>query len=59
MSTPASEVKSAIATEKATLESRVAALEASAKTWYEKHLPLLAAIGGAVIGGFATHIFKL
>lgn len=54
MSTPASEVKIAIAAEKATIESRVSALEVTAKTlaktFYEKHLPLFYALGGAAMG---------
>jgi hypothetical protein len=55
MSTPTADVKNAIAAEKATLESRVAALEASAKTWYEKHLPLLAGVAGLAVGLLVGH----
>jgi len=59
MDTPITEVKTAVATEKATLDSRVTALEVQAKSWYEKHLPLLAGIAGLLVGLLAGHFVRL
>lgn len=56
MSNIASDVKAAIATEKATLESRVAQLEAAAKTWYERHLPLIVGVLAFLIGWTVGHV---
>jgi len=47
MSTPSPEIKAAAAAETLTLEQRIRALEADAKSWYEKHVPLLA--GAALV----------
>jgi hypothetical protein len=59
MSTPEAEVKTAAVTEVASLKSRVTALEVSAKTWYETHLPLLAGVAGLVIGLLVGHFVRL
>jgi hypothetical protein len=59
MPDPLNEVKSAIATEEITLAAREGALEASAKTWYETHLPLLSGIAGLTVGLLAGHFVKL
>ena len=59
MSTPQTEIKTAVATEKASIESRISALEAKTKSWYEKHLPLLAGIAGLAVGLLAGHFVRL
>jgi hypothetical protein len=42
---------------KTTLEQRVTALEASAKTWYEKHVTVIAAVLSGATCLLAGHIF--
>jgi hypothetical protein len=58
MASPINEVKAAVVTETVTLEARVTALEAQAKTWYEKHLPLLAGLAGLALGGLLGHLVR-
>lgn len=55
LKTDAAKVETEVKADVAQVESRVAALEASAKTWYEKHLPLLTAIGGFAVGALAVY----
>jgi len=59
MSTTSSEVKTAIETavavDEKNFEQRIHTLEVDAKTWYEKHLPLLACIAGLVVGALVGH----
>lgn len=50
MSTPENEVKAAATAEVASLTSRVAALEADAKSFYEKHMPLIVAVLAGATG---------
>ena len=59
MSTPATEVKAPVPAETLGLEQRIRALEVDAKTWYEKHLPLIAAIAGVIVGGLLGHFVKV
>jgi hypothetical protein len=58
MSTPENDVKVAVQTETKTLETRITALEAQAKSWYEKHLPLLAGVAGLVVGSLTGHFIR-
>lgn len=51
-------VVTAVKADTLTLEQRVQALETQAKTWYEKHLPLLAAVGGLIFGLVVGHLVK-
>jgi hypothetical protein len=39
------------------LKARVEALEAEAKSWYEKHLPIIMLVAGAAAGVLGGHIF--
>jgi hypothetical protein len=48
-------IETAITAEKESLESRVAALEGEAKTWFVKHVGLICAIGGALVGLVIGH----
>lgn len=38
------------------LESRVAQLEATAKTWYERHVPLIVGVLAFLIGWTVGHV---
>jgi len=43
----------------AKLESDVSTLAGDAKTWYEKHLPLLGIVAGALLGGCLVKLLHL
>jgi hypothetical protein len=57
MSTPETEVKTAVSTEVHSVESRLTALETAAKTWYEKHVTAIAATLAAAVALLAGHLF--
>jgi len=52
-------VEAAVGTDERSLEARVTAIELTTKTWYEKHLPLLAGLAGLVVGVLAGHFIRL
>jgi hypothetical protein len=57
MSTPEADVKAAASAEVASLTSRVTALETAAKTWYEKHVTVIAAALSGAVCLLAGHLF--
>jgi hypothetical protein len=58
MSTPTSEVKAAVATETASLEARVKALEAEAAGYVKAHVVYFVGAICLIVGAVAGHLIR-
>lgn len=56
LKTVETEVKTTITGEEASLKARVAALEADAKTFYEKHVAAILGLAGVAVGYILAHL---